>query len=71
VTAAARRRNSHRVRSPVVRPPTGPLRAGPPRRLATTIGDVAVDGSFPAEGHEERVRRWAVDTLAGWGAAPA
>jgi hypothetical protein len=31
-----------------------------------TILDVAVDGSFPAEGYEQRVRRWASSTLAAW-----
>jgi hypothetical protein len=31
-----------------------------------TILDVSVDGSFPAEGYEQRVRRWASTTLAAW-----
>ena len=38
----------------------------PPRNYATTIADVAADGSFPAAGHEERVRRWAADTTSSW-----
>lgn len=36
---------------------------------ATTIHDVAVDGTFPAAGYEERVRRWA-RFVAATGAAP-
>lgn len=32
---------------------------------AVTIHDVAVDGSFPAAGHRERVQRWAAAILAG------
>lgn len=39
---------------------------GPPRDFATTIADVSADGSFPAAGHEERVRRWAADTVGSW-----
>jgi hypothetical protein len=42
---------------------------GPPRNYATSIADVALDGSFPAPGHEERVRSWAADTTSAWQAA--
>ena len=31
-----------------------------------TIADVALDGSFPAEGHEERMRLWATATVRAW-----
>lgn len=31
-----------------------------------TIHDVAVDDTFPAEGHEERVRLWAESVAAAW-----
>jgi hypothetical protein len=41
----------------------------PPRNYATTIADVALDGSFPAAGHEDRVRSWAADTTSAWQAA--
>ena len=34
-----------------------------------TIADVALDGSFPAAGYEERVRSWAADTTGAWRAA--
>jgi hypothetical protein len=40
--------------------------AGPPGGFASTIADVAGGGGFPAGGHEERVRRWAADTVASW-----
>jgi hypothetical protein len=40
--------------------------AEPPRSYATTIADVAVDGSFPAAGHKDRVRSWAADTTSAW-----
>ncbi|MCP2363201.1 hypothetical protein HD597_010221 [Nonomuraea thailandensis] len=38
-----------------------------PAEYATTITDVALDGTFPAKGHEDRVRRWAADTVAARG----
>ncbi|NJP94062.1 hypothetical protein HCN51_32290 [Nonomuraea sp. FMUSA5-5] len=47
--------------------PPFPAHAAPPSGFATTIADVALDGGFPADGHEERVRRWARDTVAAWG----
>lgn len=37
-----------------------------PAGFDMTILDVSVDGSFPAEGYEQRVRRWAATTLAAW-----
>jgi hypothetical protein len=73
--ARARSRNSHRRGGPA-----GPARftgpqdpelpdVTPPRRYGTTIADVAVDGSFPADGHEDRVRAWAHSTVTAWTAA--
>lgn len=74
-TDRARAANSHRVadgtptRRAGGRPAQGtgaqPV-AGPVELL--TIHDVAVDGTFPAAGHEERVRRWVRSIAA---AAPA
>jgi len=58
-----RRWNSHRAGS------TSPF---PPSRFRTTIAEVAVDGTIPAAGHEERVRTWAADTVQAWtGPQPA
>lgn len=37
-----------------------------PTVFGTTIVDVAMDGSFPAEGYELRVRAWADGTVAAW-----
>ncbi|TDB69403.1 DUF5946 family protein [Micromonospora sp. KC721] len=76
--AAARqavRRNSHRFggRRPTVDDypggPPFPVAAPAPGRFTTTIVDVAVDGTFPPDGHEDRVRRWAAATVAAWTAA--
>lgn len=62
--AAAVARNSHRshraphptvAESPVPEPASSPF--------AVTIEDVAVDGSFPADGYPDRMRRWAAATL--------
>ena len=69
--AAARARNSRRGGGAPFAVPTGPLLDGPPARFAVTIRDVAVDGTFPADGHAERVHGWAVATLAAWGARTA
>ncbi|NJC69631.1 hypothetical protein HC031_07850 [Planosporangium thailandense] len=72
VTDAARRSNSrgHRGRGGAARPPfdsSPPMPDRPaPRALKVTIADVAADGSFPAPGYEQRVRRWAEDTVAMW-----
>ncbi|MCK1817017.1 DUF5946 family protein [Streptomyces sp. XM4011] len=41
-----------------------------PTGFGVTIADVAVDGSFPAAGYEDRVRAWAGSTLAAWSADP-
>ncbi len=38
----------------------------PPCNFATTIADVALDGSFSADGYEERIRSWAEDTVSAW-----
>ncbi|WP_432535616.1 DUF5946 family protein [Kineococcus arenarius] len=82
VTAAAegaRAANNHRatdrtrVRRTGGRPTetTGAQPAAQPSEpvTTTTIHDVAVDGTFPAAGYEERVRRWA-RFVAFTGAAP-
>jgi len=66
--AQARARNSHRAGGAPFAAPTGPLLDGPPARFAVTIRDVAVDGTFPADGYPDRVRDWAVATLEAWGA---
>lgn len=65
-TAGRRRRNSHRAHGSPVAASRGPLLTGQPTRFRTTIAEVAVDGSFPAAGYEERVRAWAADTLRAW-----
>lgn len=39
-------------------------------RIGMTIHDVAVDGTFPAAGYPERLRRWAQWILAGRAQAP-
>lgn len=66
LTERARRGNSHRVhRERGVRTSTTPEA---PSGVGFTIAEVAVDGSFPAEGHPERVRAWARATLTAWSA---
>jgi hypothetical protein len=40
-----------------------PLPSATPTAYAVTIGDVAVDGTFPAEGYAERVRAWVSATI--------
>ncbi|WP_460112225.1 DUF5946 family protein [Streptomyces platensis] len=65
----ARLGNSHRVRSipsRVVRDVALPRRDAPPSRFCVTIEDVAVDGTFPAEGFAERVKAWAAATVDAW-----
>lgn len=68
----ARRRNSHRFggHTPTAGDfpgaPPFPQVVDPPRRYAVTIEDVAVDGSFPAEGYGDRARRWADATISAW-----
>jgi hypothetical protein len=37
-----------------------------PAGFDMTILDVSVDGSFPAEGYEQRVRQWSFTTLTAW-----
>lgn len=65
LTERARRANSHRVRrrEPAHRA-SGRTRS--PAEFTVTIAEVAVDGTFPAEGHPERVRTWAEATLHAW-----
>lgn len=62
----ARRENSHRAgRGFAVAEAGGetPVLADPPARFAVTIEDVAVDGTFPADGFADRVGAWAAATL--------
>ena len=42
-----------------------------PAGFDMTILDVSVDGSFPAEGYEQRVHQWAFTTLRAWTGVPA
>jgi hypothetical protein len=66
LTERSRRANSHRVRR---REHTAPASSpDAPTRFAFTVAEVAVDGSFPAGGHSERVRSWARATLTAWSA---
>ncbi len=74
MTERVRQLNSHRRGGRAPQPgdyPGAPPFPGtePPRNYATTIANVALDGSFPAAGHEERVRSWATDTTSAWQAA--
>ncbi|BDM74707.1 hypothetical protein HEK616_81940 (plasmid) [Streptomyces nigrescens] len=65
----ARLGNSHRVKNippRVVRDVAPPRRDAPPSRFSVTIEDVAVDGTFPAEGFAERVKAWAAATVDAW-----
>jgi hypothetical protein len=72
MTQRARRLNSHRFggRKPGAGDFSGtppfPDLVVPPVAYDTTIADVALDGSFPAGGHEERMRLWAADTVRAW-----
>jgi hypothetical protein len=58
-----KRANSHRGRG--VRD-LGDEPVGTPSAFTFTIDDLAVDGSFPAEGYSERVHAWAEATAAAW-----
>jgi hypothetical protein len=74
MTERARKLNSHRRggRAPQAGdyPGAPPFPdTDPPGNYATTIADVALDGSFPAAGYEERVRSWAANTTSAWRAA--
>lgn len=67
----ARRANSHRYGrtgpGDAHHPPAqAPMPWCAPRDYEVTIADVAVDGTFPAEGHQERVGHWVRATLAAW-----
>jgi hypothetical protein len=73
LTAAARTRNSHRAPTPKADPrleptddPSRDARAPRGRAFATTIHDVAVDGTFPANGYAERVEQWAHAVRTAW-----
>ncbi|MEV4534499.1 DUF5946 family protein [Asanoa sp. NPDC049518] len=70
MTDSARRRNSHRHRGSALFQAAVTFPEGPfPTSFGTTIVDVAVDGSFPAEGYEHRVEAWAKATFTAWTAA--
>lgn len=65
----ARLGNSHRANNTpprVVRDVALPRRDAPPSGFSVTIEDVAVDGTFPAEGFAERVKAWAAATVDAW-----
>jgi Family of unknown function (DUF5946) len=71
VTERIRQLNSHRRggRAPAANdyPDVPPFPdTDPPVRYLTTIADVAVDGTFPAAGYQDRVRAWAAGTIAAW-----
>jgi hypothetical protein len=71
LTAIARARNSHKAparqqRDPFAVADEAITATAAPRAFATTIHDVAVDGSFPAAGYAERVAAWAEAVRAGW-----
>jgi len=76
-TEAARRSNTHRRRAARSTPESSGLDSGPtaqppasrpdrPARFETTIADVAVDGTFPAQGFADRMRTWAQATIRAW-----
>jgi hypothetical protein len=74
MTERVRQLNSHRRGGRAPRagdyPGAPPFPGGvPPRHYGTTIADVALDGTFPAAGYDERVRSWATDTMSAWQAA--
>jgi hypothetical protein len=66
----ARRGNSHRSGAPyahalqIVAP--GATDRPVPVSFRVTIIDVAIDGTFPATGHGERMRAWAAATVEEW-----
>lgn len=72
MAAAARRRNHRSVGLagpgyvPGYAAEPVPDQPRPPARYAVTIADVAVDGSFPAEGYPERMRDWVAATVDVW-----
>ncbi|MCE6997114.1 DUF5946 family protein [Saccharothrix sp. S26] len=66
LTAGLRRANARRGLADVVaRVPVAPLGEAP-TAFAVTIVDVAVDGTFPAEGFPDRVEAWAAATVTAW-----
>jgi hypothetical protein len=58
-----RRANSRRGHG--VQPP-GDEPVGAPGAFTFTIDDLAVDGTFPAEGYSTRVQAWAESTALAW-----
>ena len=71
LTERLRQRNSHRntggpdARKDVSGIPPMP-NTEPPTVFTFTITDLAVDGTFPAEGYADRVRLWAAETVRVW-----
>jgi hypothetical protein len=43
-----------------------PSRGARPDAFERTIADLAVDGTFPADGYAERIREWALATADAW-----
>lgn len=69
IVGQARRGNSHRVNNGPVRAVPGmepPKRDTPPIHFDVTISDIAVDGTFPADGFADRVKTWAAATVGAW-----
>jgi hypothetical protein len=63
IVKGAVRRNSHRAANKTAAPSTA-LEAPVMSHLpAVTIEDVSVDGTFPAEGYEERMTAWILDIV--------
>lgn len=63
IIKGAVRRNSHRAASRNSRRLVTPEAPAMQCRPKLTIEDVSVDGFFPAEGYEERMRAWILDIV--------
>lgn len=76
LTTALVSANSHRRRGGRVHEPLGSgigatlSHVDPPTQFHTTIHDVAVDGTFPAQGFTASVASWAGATRTAWARAP-
>jgi hypothetical protein len=67
-------RNSHRAPTSKagsrLEPTEDPVPAAPRHpAFSTTIHDVALDGTFPAEGFAQRIEQWAHAVRAAWTSA--
>lgn len=74
LTDTARVRNSHRAprpnADPRLEPADDPVPVAPRNpTFSTTIQDVAIDGTFPADGFAQRVKKWAHAVRAAWTSA--